>query len=65
MATIALLMPVRLSMKGEIGPGIDQGGPFAHAVLVDFDDADFGDAVGRRRRPGGFEVDEGKGSGRT
>jgi hypothetical protein len=41
-------------------PWIDQGGPFAHTVRVNFDDADFGDAVGRCRCPGGFEVDEGK-----
>jgi hypothetical protein len=46
-------------------PGLTRVDHSRTPFLVDFDDADFGDAVGRRRGPGGFEVDEGKGAGRT
>jgi hypothetical protein len=44
---------------------IDQAGPFAHAVRIDLDNADLGDAVRRRRGAGGFEVDKGQGAERT
>jgi len=40
--------------------GIDQLLPFAHrAIGIDFDNADFGDAVMGGSGAGGFEVDEG------
>ena len=42
--------------------GIDQLLPFANrAVIIDFDDADFGDAVMGSGGAGSFEVDKGEG----
>ena len=42
-------------------PGIDQLLPLIHPTIgIDGDDADFGDAVDRRRGAGGLKVNEGK-----
>ena len=43
------------------GTRIDQAGPFAHAVLIDLDNADFGNAVGGCRGAGSFKVDKSQG----
>ena len=37
---------------------VDQTAPLAHAVFIDLDDADFGNAIGGGGAACGFEVDE-------
>lgn len=48
---------------GDGALGVDQRAPAADLVAVDFDNADFGDAVAGRVGAGGFQVDEGDAGG--